>query len=166
MMRLMTLRKIVSGGETGVDRGALDAALNADFPCGGWAPWDRMAEDGVIPARYPLVPLPHGGYRQRTRLNVSDSDGTAILYNESLKGGTRLTRNLCALLKRPYVLINAREISDPVAAAVAVLKFIEDNSITTLNVAGPRASGWAGGHRFAMDVVSGVVSSDLTLERN
>jgi Circularly permutated YpsA SLOG family len=55
-----------------------------------------MAEDGIIPERYPLMVLPKGGYRQRTRLNVSDSDGTAILYNESLKGGTRLTRNLCA----------------------------------------------------------------------
>jgi Circularly permutated YpsA SLOG family len=164
MMWSMTLRKIVSGGETGVDRGALDAALNVDFPCGGWAPWDRMAEDGVIPARYPLVPLPHGGYRQRTRLNVSDSDGTAILYNESLKGGTRLTRNLCALLKRPYVLINARETSDPNAAAQAILKFIEANGIKTLNVAGPRASGWAGGHRYAMDVVSRLVSREPIVE--
>jgi hypothetical protein len=71
-----------------------------------------MAEDGIIPERYPLMVLPKGGYRQRTRLNVSDSDGTAILYNESLKDGTRLTRNLCALLKRPYVLINAAETPD------------------------------------------------------
>jgi Circularly permutated YpsA SLOG family len=113
------LKKIVSGGETGVDRAALDAALAAQFPCGGWAPGDRMAEDGTIPERYPLTILPNGGYRQRTRLNVSDSDGTAILYNESLKGGTRLTRNLCALLKRPYVLINAAEMPDPILAAEA-----------------------------------------------
>jgi hypothetical protein len=60
-----------------------------------------VAEDGVIDGRYPLVALPKGGYRQWTRLNVPDSDGTAILYNEALKGGTRLTRNLCALLKLP-----------------------------------------------------------------
>ena len=90
----MPLKKIVSGGQTGVDRAALDAALSLAFPCGGWVTWDRMAEDGVISDRYPLIALPKGGYRQRTRLNVSDSDGTAILYNESLKGGTRLTRNL------------------------------------------------------------------------
>jgi Circularly permutated YpsA SLOG family len=70
-------------------------------------------------------------------LNVSDSDGTAILYNESLKGGTRLTRNLCASLKRPYVLINAREMPDPIAAAEAILS---ENNIGTLSVAGPRAS--------------------------
>ena len=160
----MALKKIVSGGQTGVDRAALDAALAASFPCGGWAPGDRMAEDGTIPERYPLIPLPKGGYRQRTRLNVSDSDGSAILYNESLKGGTRLTRNLCALLKRPFILINAAETPDTNVAAAAVLKFIEDNAIGTLNVAGPRLSGWPAGYRFASDVVSQVISrlaSDL-----
>jgi hypothetical protein len=118
-----------------------------------------MAEDGVIPERYPLIPLPKGGYRQRTRLNVSDSDGTVILYNESLKGGTRLTRNLCALLKRPYILIKAQETPDPIVAAEKIAKFIEDNGIQVLNVAGPRASGWSGGYRYAADVISGVISS-------
>jgi len=104
-----------------------------------------------------MMPLPNGGYRQRTRLNVSDSDGTAILYHESLKGGARLTRNLCALLKRPYILINARETPDFIAAAEAVLKFIEDNQIETLNVAGPRASGWTDGYRFALAVIGQVI---------
>src|SRR3984893_18408788 len=155
----MALKKIVSGGQTGVDRAALDAALAANFACGGWVTWDRMAEDGVIPERYPLVPLPNCGYRQRTRLNVSDSDGTAILYNDSLKGGTRLTRNLCALLKRPYILIDARKTPDPIEAAEKIVKFIEENGINVLNVAGPRASGWAAGYRFAVDVISGVVGS-------
>jgi hypothetical protein len=153
----MTLKKIVSGGQTGVDRAALDAALAVDFPCGGWAPGDRVAEDGVIPERYPLIALPKGGYRQRTRLNVSDSDGTAILYNESLNGGTRLTRNLCALLNRPYILISAREMPQTSIAAAAVLKFIEDNNIETLNVAGPRASGWVAGYAFAIKIVAEVI---------
>ena len=80
----MRLTKIVSGGQTGVDRAALDAALAAIFPCGGWTPADRMAEDGVIPERYPLTPLLRGGYRERTRQNVVDSDGTAIIYIDSL----------------------------------------------------------------------------------
>jgi hypothetical protein len=154
----MTLKRIVSGGQTGVDRGALDAALAADFPCGGWVPGDRMAEDGVIADRYPLMPLPNGNYRQRTRLNVVDSDGTAILYEGSLSDGTRLTRDLCELLNRPCILIGARETPDAIAAAEALVKFIEGNNIETLNVAGPRASGWPAGYRFALHVISGVIS--------
>ena len=82
----MLLTKIVSGGQTGVDRGALDAALAVGFPCGGWAPGNRMAEDGIIPKKYRLMVLPKGGYRERTRRNVVDSDGTAILFYETLKG--------------------------------------------------------------------------------
>ena len=81
-----------------------------------------MAEDGVIPERYPLMPLPNGGYRERTRLNVVDSDGTAILFHESLSGGTRLTRNLCALLKRPYVLVDARQLGETEAVAAAAMQ--------------------------------------------
>ncbi len=118
-----------------------------------------MAEDGVIPERYTLIVLPNGSYRQRTRLNVVDSDGTAVLYDDALTGGTRLTRNLCALLNRPYVLINAREMPDTGVAAAAVVKFIEQNKIETLNVAGPRASGWNDGYRFAFAVVNGVIQA-------
>jgi hypothetical protein len=116
-----------------------------------------MAEDGVIPDRYPLMPLPNGGYRQRTRLNVVDSDGTAILYVEALSGGTRLTRNLCALLEMPYVLIDARQIVEPAPAGEVILKFVDKNRIQTLNVAGPRASGWAEGYAFALAVVGDVI---------
>jgi hypothetical protein len=159
--RSITLKRIVSGGQTGVDRGALDAALAADFECGGWVPGDRMAEDGVIPERYPLVALPNGNYQQRTRLNVVDSDGTAILYDGNLSGGTRLTRDLCDLLSRPCILISASETPDPIAAGKAVLRFVDDNNIETLNVAGPRASGWAAGYAFTLGVIAGVIASGL-----
>jgi Circularly permutated YpsA SLOG family len=77
---LMTLSKIVSGGQAGIDRGTLDAVLAAGFPCGGWCPAECRAEDGPIPQRYPLMPLSGAGYGQRTRQNVIDSDGTAILF--------------------------------------------------------------------------------------
>jgi Circularly permutated YpsA SLOG family len=160
----MGLQKIISGGQTGIDRAALDAALAAAFPCGGWAPSDRMAEDAVIPDKYPLQALPKGGHRQRTRQNVVDSDGTCILYYESLKGGSRLTRNLCALLEKPYILIDARMVTEREAAEV-ITKFVEKHRIRTLNVSGPRASGWADGYRFGLDVIGGVISGAASLLR-
>jgi hypothetical protein len=112
----MTLAKIVSGGQTGVDRGALDAALAAEFPCGGWCPEDRAAEDGPIEARYPLTPMARGGYRERTRQNVLDSDGTAILFYGVLGGGTLLTLNLCKREGKPHVVIDANKTSESAAA--------------------------------------------------
>jgi Circularly permutated YpsA SLOG family len=151
------LSKIISGGQTGVDRAALDAALAAGIPCGGWCPADRGAEDGPIPDRYALQPFPGWGNRKRTRQNVIDSDATVILHFEALKGGTRLTRNLCALEKKPYLLLDARQFP-PAAAAQAVSKFIEESAIQTLNVAGPRLSGWAGGYAFALAVMSQAIS--------
>ncbi len=86
-----------------------------------------------------------------------DSDGTLILYDRALSDGTRLTRDLCKLLRRPCILISARDISAPTAAAQAVLEFIEDNRIQSLNVAGPRASGWTDGYAFALAVMAQVI---------
>jgi len=124
-----------------------------------WVPWDRVAEDGVIADRYPVKALPNGNYRQRTRQNVVDSDGTALLYYESLEGGTRLTRNLCALEKKPFILIDARKTAQG-DAAEAIVKLIEENGIHVLNVAGPRATGWALGHAYAMAVIGKVIEKN------
>jgi hypothetical protein len=155
----MALSKIISGGQTGVDRAALDAALAVGFPCGGWVPADGMAEDGVIDEKYPMMRLPQGGNRARTRINVVDSSGTAIIYFEALKGGTRLTRNLCALEDQPYLLIDARQVVDPIQAAKMLVNFVAEHRIEVLNVAGPRASGWKDGYRFAFDVIALLLAS-------
>jgi hypothetical protein len=152
----MTLTKIVSGGQTGVDRGALDAALAAGLPCGGWCPANRRAEDGPIPQRYPLTPLPGGGYRDRTRQNLIDSDGTAILFFGSLAGGTKLTRDSCMREKKPFVVLDAKLITEA-AAAAAIIRFVGENQVSTLNVAGPRLSGWPQGYAFALGVVGEVI---------
>jgi Circularly permutated YpsA SLOG family len=152
----MVLTKIVSGGQTGVDRAALDAALAAGFPSGGWCPGDRAAEDGPIPERYPLSLLSDGGYRQRTLKNVQESNGTAILFNQALSGGTKLTRDLCIREKKPFIALDAMQIAESRAVA-AIVRFVEENEIAVLNIAGPRASGWTQGYQFAFAVVGGVI---------
>ena len=151
------LARIVSGGQTGVDRGALDAALAVAFPCGGWCPEGRKAEDGVIPDRYPLLVLHGAGYRQRTRRNVEDSDGTLILVDGALSGGTKRTRDLCQHERKPLLVLVVCAFSVE-AAARATLCFIADNAIARMNVAGPRASGWPEGYRFAVDVVGEIIA--------
>jgi len=153
----MLLQKIVSGGQTGVDRGALNAALASHFPCGGWCPADRKAEDGPIPDRYPVTPLTRGGYRARTLKNVQDSDGTVILAPGELSGGTRLTVQLCQQHAKPHLVIDATAKSEEAAAEV-VLCFLDTYRIVVLNVAGPRASGWAAGEDFARGVIARVLS--------
>jgi catechol 2,3-dioxygenase-like lactoylglutathione lyase family enzyme len=129
---------IVSGGQTGVDRGALEAALALNVPCGGWCPKDRMAEDGPIAARFPLKELA-GGYSERTQRNVVDSDGTVIIFFSELEGGTQHTLSFCIDTPRPYCLIDACEMPQ-VSAARRIFEFVRAHDIKRLNVAGPRAS--------------------------
>jgi predicted metal-dependent HD superfamily phosphohydrolase len=131
---------IVSGGQTGADRAALDVALALGVPCGGWCPADRRAEDGLITAKYPLTPLPRGGYRQRTRKNVQDSDGTVILAFGALSGGSKATADDCRRYHKPCLVIDAAK-SAPVDAAMKLAVFVLKHHIVKLNVAGPRASG-------------------------
>jgi len=137
------LERIISGGQTGADRGALDAALARGFPGGGWCPPDRRAEDGEIPARYPVEPMASGGYRRRTIQNLKDADGTVIFYREEIAGGTELTLAQCIRHRRPYRLIDLAEVA-PERAAAILGRFVERHQVAVLNVAGPRESGAPG----------------------
>src|SRR3981081_3368279 len=105
----MALQKIISGGQTGVDRGALDVALAAAFPCGGWCPADRQAGGGSIPPPISVTPLPPGGPRERTWKNGLDSDATVVLFRGELTGGTLLTRTFCQRHGKPHLVIDAAE---------------------------------------------------------
>lgn len=132
--------KIISGGQTGVDRAALDAALASNTECGGWCPEGRKAEDGKIPPHYPVIELKNAGYTKRTRQNVIDSDGTVIIYFAILSGGTEKTLLFCLEQKKPYLLIDATELSDK-RTAERIQDFVTNNAIKIMNIAGPRASG-------------------------
>ena len=97
------------------------------------------------------------GYRPRILKNVQASDATAILFSQSLTGGTKLTRDMCIHERKPFIVLDAMQISVG-RAANAILRFIGENEIQIMNVAGPRASGWAEGYAFALAVVGGVIS--------
>ena len=143
---------VISGGQTGVDRGALDAALDLGVPCGGWCPAGRAAEDGVIPARYPLTELPGAGYDQRTRKNVEDSDGTLIIIFGQASGGTARTIEFCQRLGRVHLIVDAATVplEDPVHRGV---QFVTREGIRRLNVAGPRGTGEPRGYAYAYALV-------------
>ena len=151
------LEKIVYGGQTGIDRGALDAALDAGFPCGGWCPEGRIAEDGSIPDRYPVTELAGAGYRQRTRQNVIDSDGTLVICFGTPTGGTLETVRFCDRFKKPVLVIDATTIDSPAAGALAA-EFVKAHSIAVLNVAGPRESARAGACALSRAVIAGLIT--------
>ena len=151
--------KIVSGGQTGVDRGALDAALAAGAECGGWCPAGRLAEDGRIPDRSPLTELPNGGYAERTERNVADSDATLIIAFGEPEGGTRATIDFCLQHQRPYAIIDASgaAISE---ATNALRTFIDVHRVHTLNIAGPRATEAPGAYDYAVQLISALLGDE------
>src|SRR6516225_9704134 len=98
--------KIISGGQTGVDRAALDVAMQLGIPCGGFCPKGRKSEDGIIPEKYPLIETATDNYPERTELNIKTSDGTVILFIKVLDRGTQLTGELCKRHRKPFLLID------------------------------------------------------------
>ena len=148
---------ICSGGQTGVDRAALDAALALGIPCGGWCPQGRRAEDGAIPARYPLRELPSCEYRGRTLRNVQDSDATLIISYGQPTGGTKLTREYCEQENKPYLMIDAAEVTLALATN-KVRAFLHQYGIVRLNVAGPRASQQPQAYEYTYSVLTKVLA--------
>ena len=149
----MKALKIISGGQTGVDRAALDAALRHGLNCGGWCPAGRLDEFGKIPDHYPIQELKDGGFTERTLQNVKDSDGTVVIYPGQLRGGTEQTVRFCSELQRPYQLIDASKISAE-AAANLIVEFVCKKKIGILNIAGPRQSEWQEGYNYATRALS------------
>jgi len=144
------IKKIVSGGQTGVDRAALDVALQHDMVCGGWCPKGRRAEDGRIDERYPLEETPQRNYVQRTEWNVRDSDGTLILCRGKPGGGTAQTIAIATAIHKPLLVVDLDEETD----IAAIRGWLEQHDICVLNIAGPRESQAPGIYRETLALLN------------
>ncbi len=127
--------RIISGGQTGVDRAGLDAAIALGIEHGGWCPKGRLAEDGAIPATYRLHEMSSTAYPPRTRENVKDSEATLILYGKRAGDGTRLTQRVCQQLRRPCLMVNIHHVT-----AEQIQAWLNRYRPETLNIAGTRES--------------------------
>jgi Circularly permutated YpsA SLOG family len=132
----MMLKKVISGGQTGVDRAGLDAAINAGIPVGGYCPKGRKAEDGTIPEIYPLIELESPEPYYRTEKNVIESDGTLILNKGQVSQGTKLTHDFTVTYGKPCLIIQLENPIEP----THVVRWIRWQFINVLNIAGPRES--------------------------
>lgn len=136
----MPVQKIVSGGQTGVDQGALTAAMQLSLEHGGWCPRGRLSENGRIPDHFRLRETPSPEYWVRTEQNVVDSDATLILYRQQLSGGSALTWRMAAKHRRACQLVDLTLPTDP----DGVRCWLREHAVRVLNVAGPRESSCPG----------------------
>jgi len=153
--------RIISGGQTGVDRAALDVARELGIPCGGWSPKGRRAENGAIPEWYSMKEMPSPGYSPRTAKNVREANGTLILTWGQPTGGTALTVKLARKQRKPFLLVDLAQGGEP----ETVRDWIWRNEIEILNVAGPRESQSPGIHDRAVGFLRQVLKKGLSVPR-
>ena len=153
---MSAVTKIISGGQTGVDRAALDVAVELGIACGGWCPKGRASEDGPIPDHYPLTETPSAEPAQRTEWNVRDADATLIIAQGKLTGGTALARRLARSMKKPCLITNPAEAISP----ATVRDWLDDHQVEVLNVAGPRASTDPHIYELARQLLSNALARD------
>ena len=162
--RDLPLERIISGGQTGADRAALDFALAHGISHGGWCPRGRLAEDGVVERCYELKETPEVEYPQRTEWNVRDSDGTVVFsIAPELTGGSKLTAELAAKLGKPCLHVS--ELRDGENAVTRLRTFVFRHGIRVLNVAGPRASNEPAVTRFVIETLEKLFNTRMTHSR-
>lgn len=152
--------KIISGGQTGVDRAALDAALELGILCGGWCPKGRKAEDGPLDKKYPLKETDSDDYSVRTEWNVRDSDGTLIITRGKPTTGTAYTIAMTRVHKKPCLMIDLKK-SSLSPFSVEILNWIQKNKIEILNVAGPRESNFPGIYKISKEILLATFSKNI-----
>ncbi|MEA1948571.1 MAG: putative molybdenum carrier protein [Thermodesulfobacteriota bacterium] len=133
------VNKIISGGQTGADRAALDVAIKLGISHGGWIPKGRLTENGMLDNKYHLKEMETANYNKRTEQNVIDSDGTLIISHGKLTGGSDYTRDMVLGHGRPWLHIDLNK-TESFQAAKQIKSWLADHDIEVLNVAGPRAN--------------------------
>lgn len=150
---------VISGGQTGVDRGGLDAAIACGIPVGGWVPEGRRAEDGRIPDKYPMWKVKGDrGWAPRTRANVVTAAATLILSRGPPTRGTRFTLNECLAANKPHLVVDLND-GDEVNVC-KIRKWLDDLRPNTVNIAGPREKRMPGIHAQTVRLLMAVFSGD------
>lgn len=152
----MIIKTIISGGQTGVDRAALDTAIELDIPHAGWCPAGRRAEDGRIPDHYQLRETPDKDYLQRTEWNVRDSDATLIISPDQLKGGTAATHRFAVRHNKPCIIMDPNRVPD----TDRFRRWLQQHSVQTLNIAGPRESKQPGIYRQSREYLHALLTEN------
>lgn len=152
---MATKIKIISGGQTGVERGALDAAIAAGVDCGGWCPRGRLAEDGALDKSYPLKETTSEDVHVSTLKNVHEADATVIIYFGKLEGITLESIEYCRQHNKPHLLVNT-DFAKPEKAVEAIKKFVIDKKLITINITGPSASKVPRARTYAQIVIAGL----------
>lgn len=154
----MQIEKIISGGQTGADQGALDAAIALGIEHGGWIPKDRKTEVGPLPSKYHLVEMASASYPKRTEKNVLDAHGTLILTHGRLSGGSSLTKKYAVQHGQPWLHVNLDQV--PILETIEKVKnWVDENKIKVLNVAGSRESKRPGIHESTHRIILGVLEA-------
>ena len=135
----MLIDRIISGGQTGADRAALDTAIEWGVQHGGWVPQGRAAEDGPLSSQYCVRETPGPNVSQRTEWNVRDADATLIISHGQLVGGSKLTQQMTCHYEKPFLHVDLAALSIP-EAAERITHWLSTVQAKTLNVAGARHS--------------------------
>ncbi len=157
----MLPRKIYSGGQTGVDRAALDIALEIGIHIGGYLPRGRNDENGeVLPDKYTgMRETDSEEVNVRTELNVQDSDATLIFSHGLLFGGSAYTEYMARKHGKPCLHIDFGK-QDVDQSALLVKAWLSETRPRVLNVAGPRASDDPEIYSKARSVLAGALAAD------
>lgn len=157
---MIAINKIISGGQTGADRAALDFAIAHGIPHGGWCPKGRKAEDGAIPLRYKLNEMATGDYLKRTRQNIADSHATLILNIGELDGGTKRTVSFAQQLNKPFKIVQL-DSGDQKYTVEQIREWLRTACSGSLNVAGPRESKRPGVYRLSYDFLTRLLEQNV-----